>query len=144
MSEVQQRQGRIRVLCVDDNQLVGDALGLHLGVAAGVAWLGQLLSADELLARAEELRPDVVLLDVDMPGMNPFEAMRKLGAAHPEVRVVMLSGHIRRRLIEQAMDAGAWGYLSKDAGADEVVEAVRRVAAGEIVLCPQVEAVLDA
>ncbi len=133
----------IRVLCVDDNRLVGEALAVHVAHQPGLRWQGQLHSADELVRRASELHPDVVLLDVDMPGMSPFDAIRELASKAPEIRVLMLSGHIRRPLVEAAMDAGAWGYLSKDSGAEAVTEAVRRVWADEVVLCPQVEAVLD-
>lgn len=133
----------IRVLCVDDNRLVGDALGLRIRQSPGFEWLGQLFSADELLQRIGDLRPDIIILDVDMPGSSPFEAMRIIGAQHPDVRIVMLSGHIRRELVEEALDAGAWGYLSKDDGPERLLSALREVHSGQMVLSRDAAAVLD-
>ncbi|HYD98888.1 MAG TPA: response regulator transcription factor [Alphaproteobacteria bacterium] len=133
-------QAPIGVLCVDDNDLVADALEVRLRLAGGFRWLGRLPDAERLAAVAQELAPDVVLLDIDMPGKSPFVAVAELLAVRPGVRVVMVSGHIRTDFIDRAVEAGAWGYVSKNEGADVIVAAIRRVAAGEFVMGDDVAA----
>ncbi|MCI0630685.1 MAG: response regulator transcription factor [Phycisphaerales bacterium] len=127
----------IRVLCVDDDDLVGQLIKITLKHAGGFQWLGQAHEADDLVARVLQDRPDVVLLDLCMPGKSPFTAIEELITACPDVKVIMLSGHADSHLIDRAIEAGAWGYLSKfDDGAD-LVCAIRRIAGGEFVLGPQ-------
>ena len=133
----------IRVLCVDDNRLVGDAIGVRFSRTAGMEWLGQLMSADELVERVVSLEPDVVLLDFDMPGMHPFEAVESVGKLAPDVRVVMLSGYIQKDIVERALAAGVWGYLSKEEPTARLIEAVREVSEGTLVMSPDVMGVLD-
>lgn len=127
----------IRVLCVDDNPLVADAVAMRLQLAGGFECVGHLLDASSMLAEVARLRPDVVLMDLDMPGSEPFEMMRTLSRAFPETRVLVLSGHVRRDLLDRAIEFGAWGYLSKNDDAEMLVNAVRRVAGGEFVLGPE-------
>lgn len=127
-------QPKIRVLCVDDNNLVVDAIGIKLRLAGGFDWLGQLAHADDLTDEVEQRQPDVVLLDIDMPGRDPFAALEELTLRYPDVRVLMFSGHIRSELVDRAIEAGAWGYLSKHADTETIVSAIRRVAGGEFVL----------
>lgn len=128
---------RIRVLCVDDNPLVADAVTTRLDLAGGFECVGHLLDATTLLDEVARLRPDVVLMDLDMPGAEPFEMMRMLSGTHPDTRVLVLSGHVRRDLLDRAIEYGAWGYLSKNDDAETLVAAIRRVAAGEFVLGPE-------
>lgn len=130
----------IRVLCVDDNDLVVDAIGVKLSLAGGFEWLGQLNDATDLAGEVQRRRPDVVLLDIDMPGRDPFDALVELTDRCPTVRVLMFSGHIRGELIDRAIDAGAWGYLSKHEETESIVTAIRRVASGEFVLGIDAEA----
>jgi DNA-binding NarL/FixJ family response regulator len=126
---------KIRVLCVDDNDLVADALGVRLAHAGGFEWLGHLAHADGLADEVERRRPDVVLLDIDMPGPDPFEALTEISRRCAAVRVLMFSGHIQsREVAERAIEAGAWGYLSKHESAEDIVSAIRRVAKGEFIL----------
>jgi two-component system, NarL family, response regulator DesR len=134
-------KGHIRVLCVDDNNLLGEALGINLHLTGGFRWLGSLENADDLVRVAQRCKPDVVLLDIDMPGKDPFEALEELHKAVPKARVLMLSGLVRSDLIQRSIDAGAWGYLSKN-DAVEVIAAIERVAHGEFVMGPEVEATL--
>ncbi len=125
----------IRVLCVDDNDEVAEALRIRLGLESDMHWLGRLDRADDLASAATRLRPDVVLLDIDMPGKSPFRALRELGLLDGiNPRVVMLSALVDVDLIDRAVEAGAWGYLSKSAATSTIAETVRRVAAGEFVL----------
>jgi DNA-binding NarL/FixJ family response regulator len=127
----------ISVLCADDNALVCDALRTGLAGAPGeFRWLGHLASADALVQQVDLLRPDVVILDIDMPGRDPFAALADLAAHAPGTRVVMYTGHVSRDLINRALDTGAWGYLSKHASITEILAALRRVAQGHIVLSP--------
>lgn len=128
---------RIRVLCVDDNPLVADAVTTRLRLAGGFECVGHLLDASTLPDEVARLRPDVVLMDLDMPGAEPFEMMRTLSGTHPDARVLVLSGHVRRDLLDRAIEFGAWGYLSKNDDAETLVAAIRRVAGGEFVLGPE-------
>jgi len=129
---------RIRVLCVDDNPLVADAIAMRLALVGGFEWLGHQNSADELSDVVERLHPDVILMDLDMPGKDPFDAIESLSSTQPDVRVLVLSGHVRTELLDRAVEAGAWGYLSKNDDAQSLVSAIRQVDAGEFVLGPAV------
>lgn len=133
----------LRVLCVDDNPMVGAAIQMKL-TRAGCEWLGLLPDASDLLAHVSGLRPDVLLLDVDLPGESPFIAMQRVLEHHPGLLVVMVSGHVRRELIDRAFQAGAWGYVSKTDGAGAILAAIQRVTGGEMAMSPDVEAVLNA
>lgn len=132
----------VRVLAVDDNASVLAALEARLSRELGLCWAGSLSSADALLDAAGKLAPDVVLLDLDMPGRDPLEALAELTRSQPRVRVVVLTGHVRRDLIDRAVAAGAWGYLSKSEAFSGIAAAVRRVMEGEMVLSPEVQAAL--
>jgi DNA-binding NarL/FixJ family response regulator len=134
--------GRISVLCVDDNQYVADAVRTKLDRAESpYAWKGWLTDASELVACALRDRPDIVLLDVDMPGPDPFAAATELQEKCPNCRIIVFSGHVRKELIERAINAGAWGYVSKNDGSEALVEALRLVGAGEFALSPEVRAI---
>ncbi len=132
----------ISVLCVDDNEWVAEAIERRLRRTPGFVWAGWLPSADDLPAAACERMPDIVLLDIDMPGRDAFDALRTIAERCPEVRVVMLSGHVRLDLVNRAFEAGAWGYLAKTQEMDAMLDALRRVAAGEVVMSPEVQAVM--
>jgi len=121
---------------VDDNDLLADAIEMNLKLAGGFQWLGQLKTAGSLIKRCERDAPDVVLLDIDMPGRDPFEALEQLTATCPNVRVLMLTGLVRSDLIDRAITAGAWGYLSKNDGM-ALIPAIKRVVEGEFVLGPE-------
>jgi DNA-binding NarL/FixJ family response regulator len=133
----------ISVLCVDDNPLVTDAVAAKLRAAGGFAWLGCLPSADDLVGAAERLKPAIILLDVDMPGADPFEAVRALVEGGSASRVIMFSGHVRADLLERAIGSGAWGYVSKCDGEDAMLEGIRSVARGEFALSPEALAVCE-
>jgi DNA-binding NarL/FixJ family response regulator len=120
------------VLCVDDNVAVAKALEIGLTRAGGFQWKGSLTCADHLIEACIRDCPDLVLLDVDMPGRNPFEVLAELAARCPDTRTVMFSGHVRRDLIERSLDAGAWGYVSKNDSEEELVSVLRKVAAGQL------------
>jgi len=133
----------IRVLCVDDNALLGDAIRHRLSMEEGLVWHGLLPDADHLLDQVLQAPPDIVLLDVDMPGKDPFEVMKELSARCPKTRVIMYTGHVHADLIERALEAGAWGYVSKNEDVSAILKAIREVAAGEVSLGPDVQAVFN-
>jgi DNA-binding NarL/FixJ family response regulator len=124
----------IKVLCVDDNFLVAEGIRIKLMLAGGFEWLGHLSDADNLNQEVIRQQPDVVLLDIDMPGKNAFVALQELSESDPTPRVIIVSGHVRADLIDRALDAGAWGYISKGDEADMIVSAIQRVMDGECVL----------
>jgi two-component system, NarL family, response regulator DesR len=132
--------GRVRVLCVEDNQIVADALRSRVGMDERLQWVGWLPSADGLAGAVEAEQPAVLVLDIDMPGRDPFEALAEVLERHPQVRAVIFSGHVRKALIDRAILSGAWGYVAKDDGAPALMDAIVRVTRGEFVLSPGVEA----
>jgi two-component system response regulator DesR len=129
---------RIGLLCVDDNPLVAEALRIKFRPEADIEWLGHHHSADNLAALVRDREPDIVLLDLDMPGRDALEAMKEITQAGLDVRVIVLSGYVSLELINRAIAAGAWGYVSKSDGELAVLDAVRRVAADEFVLSTEV------
>lgn len=122
------------VVVVDDNPLVVDALSRRIALEPDLTMLGALSEHDDILSRLAELRPDVVLLDIDIPGVDGFELVRQLGRDVPGVRVVMFTGHARKDYFEQALASGAWGFVLKSAPTQYLLDAVRRVARGEVVI----------
>lgn len=134
-------QGRdISVLCVDDNKDLAEALRMKLDRTGGFVWLGWLSEADELVEMVAQRSPSVVVLDLDMPGLDPFLAMTSLVSRCPDSRVIIFSGHVRSDLLDQAIENGVWGYVAKSDGEEALVSAISRVAAGECVLSPSVRA----
>lgn len=131
----------IAVLCVDDNTLLIEAVAAMLRSTPGFSFVGHLPSADRLTETARASRPAVVLLDLDMPGKDPFDAIRELSVAAPEVRIIIFSGHVRRDLLDRAIDAGAWGYVSKSDGELALLDGIRGVVGGEFALSPEVRMV---
>ena len=97
-----------------------------------------MASADNLVAEAKLRQPDVVLMDVSMPGLDPFAAAADLRRRCPEVKTVFLSAHIRDHYLDAAFRAGAWGYLYKGDDIEDIVQALLRVTHGEYVFSPRV------
>jgi DNA-binding NarL/FixJ family response regulator len=129
----------IRVLAADDQRVVRDGLAMLLGLLPGVEVVGSAADGEEALAMVAELRPDVVLMDLRMPRMDGVEATRRLVASDPDVKVVVLTTFTDDRSVIDALRAGALGYLTKDAGAEEILEALRRVTSGQAALDPAVQ-----
>jgi DNA-binding NarL/FixJ family response regulator len=129
----------IRVLVADDQALVREGLTTLLGVAEGIEPVGQARDGEEAIALAAKLAPDVVLMDLRMPGTDGVEATRRIRAAQPGVEVVVLTTYADERSILDALQAGARGYLTKDAGIAEVSRAIQAAAAGHALLDPVVQ-----
>jgi DNA-binding NarL/FixJ family response regulator len=127
----------IRVLIAEDHQVVRFGLVELLGSEDDVEVVAAVGDGEAAVAAADEHRPDVVLLDISMPELNGIEAAGRILAAWPEAHVVMLTASAARDQIVQAIDAGALGYLLKDASPDELIEGVRAAARGEVPLDPK-------
>lgn len=125
----------VRVLLADDHTIVRYSLRRVLEVREGVEVVAEASNGREAVALVGEHEPDVVLMDVAMPEMNGVEATKRILAARPETRVLALSGHAHERLVAEMLSAGARGYVLKDAGPDELVQAIERVADGGAYLC---------
>jgi len=128
----------IRVLCVDDNEHVLRAIHLKLAGAGGFRVCGELGHPGTLVEEVTRAGADIVLLDLDIPGCDTFSTIRDLAERAPSARAVMFSGHVHSDLVDRAIEAGAWGYVSKNDGEEALVAALRRVASGEFVLSPEV------
>jgi DNA-binding NarL/FixJ family response regulator len=123
----------IRVVLADDHALVREATAELLERAGGIQVLGQAANGPEALRLVEALRPDVLLLDLAMPGLDGLEVARRTRELSPSTRVVALTAHEEQPYVMAMLQAGATGYLSKASRGQEVVQAVRSAAAGETV-----------
>jgi DNA-binding NarL/FixJ family response regulator len=124
----------IRVVVVDDHALHRDGTRQILEAHPDLQVVGEADSGEVALALVNQLRPDVVLMDIRLPGMNGIEATRRLTRDHPEIRVIMVSAYDEDEYVRGALEAGAAGYLRKTAPGRELVQAVRAVATGASVL----------
>jgi len=131
----------IRVLCVDDNPEVADAVRIKIDGTPSMQWMGWLPDATRLEATVQSFAPHIVLLDIDLPGLSPFDVMERFQESDSATRVIMFTGLARRELIDRAVEAGAWGYVCKNDGADALIDAILKVAAGEFALSPEARAV---
>ena len=131
------RTGAVRVLLVDDHALLRAGMAGLLDLAEDMVVVGAAGNGTQALEMAAALRPDVVLMDLSMPGMSGVEATRRLRAARPDTAVVVLTSFVDADLVIDAIDAGAVGYLLKDAEPDSLVGAVRAAARGESPLDPR-------
>jgi DNA-binding NarL/FixJ family response regulator len=120
----------IRVLVVDDHDFVRAMVSQALSAAGGIEVVGECPDGTGVLPAAAVLNPDVVLMDVQMPGRSGIDATRDLIAVNPSVRVLMLTGSANHRGLQQSVDAGACGYLAKSGDPQPLIDAVREVAAG--------------
>jgi NarL family two-component system response regulator LiaR len=131
-------QAAIRVLVADDHAIVRKGICALLSTEPGVEVVGEAANGHEVLAGAEQLRPDVILMDLVMPGMDGLEATRRITHAQPAVRVLVLTSFDGDDKVFPAVRAGALGYLLKDSGPEELVEAIRQVHRGESSLHPTI------
>nr|WP_079082907.1 response regulator transcription factor [Streptomyces antibioticus] len=120
----------VRVLVVDDQQLIRDGIAALLSIRPGITVVGTAVNGREAVAKAVELRPDVVLMDVRMPELDGVAAVAVLRDRAPKCRVVMLTTFDDEEYVVQALRAGAGGYLLKDLPAEELAHAIRLAHAG--------------
>ena len=126
----------IRVILVDDHAMVREGLRLLLRSAPDIAVVGEAEGGRPAVALAQRVVPDLVVLDLDMPDGDGSSALRELSAKLPQIRVLILTVHAEHERLLPILQAGARGYLTKDAASSELVEAIRVVAAGEIYVRP--------
>ena len=134
MRERQPGSPRIRVLVVDDQTLFREGLAELLKKERDLDVVGQAEDGEDAIRRVSAMLPDVVLMDVHMPRLDGIRATARIVAAHPKVRVLMLASVQTDDSVVEALRAGAWGYVLKDAGRAGVVEAIVRAAEGRHVL----------
>jgi DNA-binding NarL/FixJ family response regulator len=129
----------IRVLLADDQRVVREGLGTLLGLLEGIELVGTAADGEEALRLAAEHNPDVVLMDLRMPRMDGTEAIRRLAARGERPRAIALTTYADDASVLGALRAGARGYLTKDASADQIRSAVEAVARGEAALDPAIQ-----
>lgn len=134
------RGGRaIRVVVADDQSVVREGIVMLLGLLPGVEVVGAAKDGEEAVALVAEVAPDVVLMDLRMPRCDGAEATRRIRSAYPGTQVVILTTYADDDSLFPALRAGARGYLTKDAGGDEIVRAIQDVLAGQAGLAPSVQ-----
>ncbi len=124
----------IRILLADDQALVRGALATLLGLEDDLEVIAQVGRGDEVLAAVAEHRPDIALLDVEMPGIDGLSAAARVRATYPDVRIVIVTTFGRAGYLSRALTAGVSGYVVKDTPASELADVVRRVMHGETVI----------
>jgi two-component system response regulator NreC len=128
---------KIRVLLTDDHMLFRQGLRTLLAAEPDIEIIGEASNASEAITFVQELRPDVVLMDVGMPGLSSFEATRQIRKHRPETRVLFLSMYDDEDYLSESVEIGASGYILKDSPADQLVSAIREVHRGGNYLSPR-------
>lgn len=124
----------IRILISDDHQLFRQSLAALLMQKPGLEVAGEAANGGETLEKVLVVNPDVLVLDIVMPGMDGIETARRIGRTSAKTQIVFLTGHHNEAYLREAFDAGARGYLLKDCSVDELTEAIRHAARGEYYL----------
>ena len=122
---------KIRVMCVDDDAATRSLYALIVGSEDDMECVAMLSSASTLQSSVAEQQPDVVLLDLRMPGLDPMKALQATSHAHPRTRIVVFSGMDDPQLVDEAHSNGAAAFLSKDAPPEQVLETIRTLARAE-------------
>ncbi len=130
----------IRVMVVDDHKLVREALQNILSLQADIEVVGEASSGDEAFHKAKDISPDVILMDISMPGTNGIVATRMIRDKLPDVKVIMLTMLDQEGYVYEAIKAGATGYVLKNTSIDELTRAIREVHRGDASLHPKAQA----
>jgi DNA-binding NarL/FixJ family response regulator len=134
--------GKITVLIVDDHAIMRDGIRALLGVNDDIEVVGEAAEGKEAISKVQELNPDVIIMDVAMPGMDGMEATRQIVKNNPKAKVLVLTQHDNKEYVLTAIKAGAVGFILKRALGSELVSAIRTVYKGDTVLYPSVAAAL--
>jgi DNA-binding NarL/FixJ family response regulator len=126
------KKEKLRILLADDHQMLRDGLRLLIDAQPNMRVVGEAANGHEALAKARELAPDLVVMDLSMPEMNGLEATQRLKAELPQIRILALTAHEDELYLAQLCKAGAAGYVLKRSAADELLEAITTVADGEL------------
>lgn len=132
----------VRIILCDDHTMVREALRVVLERNPDMRVVGEAGDGETALRMADKLAPDVVVMDVALPGLSGIETARRLLEKTPFVKVLALSTYLDRRIVQQMLDAGAAGYIAKSAAGSELERGIRAVLKGNVYLCPQVTAVV--
>jgi DNA-binding NarL/FixJ family response regulator len=132
----------IRVLCVDDHRLMREGVARIVGVHADMEVVGGASNGEQAVAQFVEQRPDVTLMDLQLPVVNGIEAIRRIRQIDPAARIVVLTMYEGDENIHRAFDAGAMGYVLKDAIPDDLIHVIREVHAGRRVISPDIQRAL--
>jgi two-component system response regulator DesR len=127
----------IRILLAEDQAMMRGALAVLLDLEPDLCVVAQVADGADIVPRARELRPDVALLDIELPHVSGLDAARELATELPDCRVVMVTTFSRPGYLRRAMAAGAHGFLVKDGPADGLADSIRRVVAGQTVVDPE-------
>ena len=127
-----------RVLIVDDHEVVRLGLRTLLGGHEDIIVVDEAASADEAVRKALQYNPDVIIMDIRMPGQNGIEACREILNQKPDTQVIMLTSYAEDEMLFDAISAGAVGYVLKQGGGDDLVRAIRRVGQGDALLDPAI------
>jgi len=117
----------IRVLLADDHQTVRDGLRMIVNAEPDMEVIGEAADGHEVLERAKVLKPDVIIMDISMPGLNGLNATRKLKEVRPEIEIIALSRHNESGYVHELLKAGASGYVLKQSSSEELIRAIRAV-----------------
>jgi DNA-binding NarL/FixJ family response regulator len=134
---------RLKILLADDHTIVRQGLKLILSAHADLEVVGEAANGREAVELADKLRPDIVLMDVQMPELNGIDATKKMVAANPRIRILVLSMHKESVYVREILKAGARGYILKDAIDTELLNAIRSVAKGDGYISPAVAGALN-
>ncbi|MAE63298.1 MAG: DNA-binding response regulator [Phycisphaeraceae bacterium] len=130
---------KIDVVLADDHEIILDALKHRLAAEPDIDVVATAHTADEAIDVCLEHRPDVVVMDINMPGMICFDAAKRIMSASTQTRVVFLSGFIQDGYIDRALKVKAWGYLAKTSPTPQLVDAIRQVARGRVYFSSEVQ-----
>ena len=128
---------KVRVMVVDDHDMVRSGLEVMLEPLEGLEFVGEAASGEEAVHMCRAVQPDVILMDLVMPGMNGVETTRAIRAMCPDVQVIALTSFMEKTLVQDALQAGAIGYLLKNVTIDELAKAIHAAHAGRATLAPE-------
>ncbi|MCF8070132.1 MAG: response regulator transcription factor [Desulfobacterales bacterium] len=131
-------QNKIRILLADDHTIVREGLINILKAVPGFDIIGEASNGREAVRMADELRPDIILMDIAMPELNGVEATRQIMKTNPEIKIIILSMHSNERFISEVFSMKASGYLLKDSSGSEIIKAIRAVLNGKTYMSPAV------
>ncbi len=120
----------VKVMLVDDHTIVRDGLQMLINTQKDMKVIAGVGDGQSAIDACEELRPDIVIMDISMPGMNGIEAARAIMGRHPDVKVIMLTMYESSEYVSQAFKAGVWGFMLKKSAGIEIIKAIREVKRG--------------